>query len=189
MITHKDIQRLRKGNTKAFRSLYDVYFGKVYHYCLRFTRQAEDAEELAQNVFIQLWEQRQSIDLNKSFDAYLFTIAHHNACNFLKQKARKIAREQPLSDRSILTSSTEYTILFNELSQTLRDTMATLPEKRQVIFRMWYEEHYSDEEIADLLQLSVHTIKSQLAKASRTIRAAIDASTLVQISLTLLLLS
>lgn len=181
------VNGLQKGQANAFRSIYDHYYAKVYHYCLRFTQQTEDAEELAQNVFVQVWEQRQSIDLDKSFDAYLFTIAHHNACNFLKSKARRVALKQSYPTYMRATSNTEDTVIFNELSQTMHDTIANLPEKRQIIFRMHYEEHYSDQEIASALQLSVHTIKSQLAKASRTIKEAIYASAKISTSILLLL--
>ncbi|WKN44974.1 RNA polymerase sigma-70 factor [Tunicatimonas pelagia] len=174
MMAQSFVTKLKKGNQMAFRQLYDRYYAKVYHYCFRFTRNTEDAEELAQQVFIQLWEQRRSIDAGKSLDGFLFTIAHHRASNFLKQQARRRNHEQACS--SMASVSTEETVQIHELYQTVEQTVKALPEKRQIIFRMHHHEYLSEEEIAHALQLSVHTIKSQLAKAAQTIRRAIHAA-------------
>ncbi|MEM6844691.1 MAG: RNA polymerase sigma-70 factor [Bacteroidota bacterium] len=176
-----DIKRLKKGSEAAFRKLYDSYYAKVYHYCLRFTRCQEDAEELTQEIFIQLWNQRRSIDPAQSLDGYLFTIAHHQACNFLRQKSRRLKLE--FSEAPTTGTSTEMVVLYNELTRNLELAVARLPEKRQIIFRMHQEECLSEEEIAQTLQLSVHTVKSQLAKAAHAIRQALPKAIIINLIL------
>lgn len=178
---------IKKGNSRAFRKLFDAYHAKVYHYVLKFTRNEDDAEDLTQKVFIRLWENRKKIDPQRSFDAYLFTIAHHLACNHLKQKAQHYLR---LSDYEELpAASTEDLLYLNELSELAQHKINQLPEKRQVIFKMHYEEHLSEEEIAQALGLSIHTVRSQLNKASKSIRQFISDVAKVQASLLLFLLS
>lgn len=178
---------VKRGNSKAFRKLFNAYHAKVYHYVLRFTRNEDDAEDLTQSVFIRLWENREKIDPQRSFDAYIFTIAHHLACNHLKQKVYPALRLTDFEEPS--TTPTEDLIYLNELSDLARHKINQLPEKRQVIFKMHYEEHLSEGEIAEALGLSIHTVRSQLLKASKSIRHFICEVAKVQAGFLLFLLS
>lgn len=159
---------VKKGNKHAFRQLFDDYHAKVYHYVLRFTRDEDDAEDLAQRVFVKVWENRKGIDVERSLDAYLFTIAHHLACRYLKQKASATVRT--IATEEVTAPSTEDMIYLHELTELTRIKIDQLPEKRQIIFKMHYEEYLSDAEIAEILGLSIHTVRSQLVKASKSIR-------------------
>ena len=171
MLTSITVNKIRKGDQKAFRLCFDTYHSKVLYYLMRFTRDEDDAEDLTQKVFINLWEGRKKIQLKQSFDAYLFTIAHHLGCNFLRDKARK---QQVYDFQDISDSSTEELIYLNELNAMAQEGINKLPEKRQLIFKMFYEECLSVDEIADTLRISVHTVKSQLGKANDKIRGIIQ---------------
>lgn len=178
---------IKRGDQRAFRQLFDDYHAKVYHYVLRFTREEVDAEDLAQQVFVKVWESRKKIDPERSLDAYIFTIAHHLACRYLKQKARTVPRETVPEE--VIAPSTEDLIYLHELAELTRLKIDQLPEKRQIIFKMHYEEYLSDEEIAEALGLSVHTVRSQLVKASKIIREFIRGTSRIQACFLLFLLS
>ena len=177
---------VKKGNNRAFRQLFDDYHAKVYHYVLRFTRDEDDAEDLAQQVFVKVWENRRKIDIERSLDAYLFTIAHHLACRYLKQKASATART--IATEEVIAPSTEELIYLHELTELTRIRIDQLPEKRQIIFKMHYEEYLGDEEIAEALGLSVHTVRLQLVKASKSIREFIRETSKIQACFLLFLL-
>lgn len=165
---------IKQGNSQAFRKLFNDYHAKVYHYVLRFTRDEDDAEDLAQRVFIKVWENRKNLDPKRTIDAYIFTIAHHLACRHLKQKARHTLK---LTSSEVAgLSSAEDPVYLNELAALTHRRISQLPEKRQIIFKMRYEEHLSEEDIAQALGLSVHTVRSQLVKASKSIRQFIMAA-------------
>jgi RNA polymerase sigma-70 factor (ECF subfamily) len=176
---------VKKGNNRAFRQLFDDYHAKVYHYVLRFTRDEDDAEDLAQRVFVKVWENREKIDVERSLDAYLFTIAHHLACRYLKQKASATVRTMATEEAT--APSTEDLIYLHELTELTRIRIDQLPEKRQIIFKMHYEEYLSDAQIADSLGLSIHTVRSQLVKAGKSIREFIRETSRVQACFLLLL--
>lgn len=178
---------IKKGNDRAFRQLFDDYHAKVYHYVLRFTRDEDDAEDLAQQVFVKVWENRKKIEPERSLDAYIFTIAHHLACRYLKQKARTVSRATTPEETT--APSTEDIIYLHELAELTRLKIDQLPEKRQIIFKMHYEEYLSDEEIAEALGLSIHTVRSQLVKASKSIREFIRETSRIQACFLLFLLS
>lgn len=170
MHTSFTTEKIKKGDPKAFRMCFDTYHSKVFYYLMRFTRDEDDAEDLTQKVFIKLWENRKKIQAERSFDAYLFTIAHHTGCNFIRDKARYHCA---LDTQDVSDSSTEALIDMNELKAVAEEGINKLPEKRQIIFRMFYEECQSAEDIAEALQVSVHTVKSQLVKANDNIRGLI----------------
>ncbi len=180
------ISLIKKGSDRAFRQLFDDYHAKVFHYVLRFTRDEDDAEDLAQRVFVKVWENRKKIDAARSLDAYIFTIAHHLACRYLKQKARSMSRTTMAEEAT--APSTENIIYLHELTELTRLKIDQLPEKRQIIFKMHYEEYLSDEEIAEVLGLSVHTVRSQLVKASKSIREFIRETSKIQACFLLFLL-
>jgi len=183
MLADNILAKVKKGDHKAFRVLFDIYHAKVYRYLLRFTREQEGAKDLAQKVFIQIWEHRKKIDTSKSFDAYLFTIAHNLAINYLRQKARYVMGSLDDAALALKSDETQDLIDLNELSELARQEIDLLPEKRQIIFKMHFEEVYSQEEIAEKLCLSVHTVKSQLGKGSDKIRKMIHLVARIQASI------
>ena len=172
------ISLIKQGNDRAFRQLFDNYHAKVFHYVLRFTRDEDDAEDVAQRVFVKVWENRKKIDAARSLDAYIFTIAHHLACRYLNQKARSVLRTTTTEE--VTAPSTEDMMYLHELTELTRLRIDQLPEKRQIIFKMHYEEYLSDEEIAEALGLSIHTVRSQLVKASKNIREFIRETSRIQ---------
>lgn len=185
MLSQNILAKVKNGDHRAFRSLFDIYHAKVYHYLLRFTREQEEAEDLAQKVFIQVWEHRQKIDIRQSFDAYLFTIAHNLACNYLKQKARNVLGSLDEAVYALASNETQNQIDLNELTDLTRKEIDLLPEKRQIIFKMHFEENLSQEEIAEKLCLSVNTVKSQLGKGTDKIRKMIYLASRIQASVLL----
>ena len=119
---------IKKGNDRAFRQLFDDYHAKVFHYVLRFTRDEDDAEDLAQRVFVKVWENRKKIDATRSLDAYIFTIAHHLACRYLKQKARAMPWTTTTEEEAT-APSTENIIYLHELTELTRLRIESAPRE------------------------------------------------------------
>ncbi len=71
------ITELKKGSVKAFDALYDLYFNKVFSYCLQISKSEQKACDITQDVFLKLWETRQLIKTEKSVSPYLFRIARN----------------------------------------------------------------------------------------------------------------
>ncbi len=158
------------GDPGAFRKVYDAYRDKLFAYCLKFTKSTPDAEEVVQQSFIRLWEFRHNIDLNLPLDPYVYRIARNCAFDYLKEAARTARLKEDF--RSALSTSSYHedgpsADKYDELAQ---QAIKMLPEKRQIIFRMSYDEDMTHEQIAEALQLSVHTVKSQLVKATKSLR-------------------
>ena len=158
------------GDPKAFRKVYDAYRDQLFAYCLKFTKSAPDAEEVVQQAFIRLWEFRCNIDPNRPLDPYVYRIARNCAFDCLKEAARTARLKEELQSVLSTSSYQQDGPSADECIELAQQAIERLPEKRQIIFRMSYDEDMTHEQIAETLQLSVHTVKSQLVKATKTLR-------------------
>ena len=84
------IAQLQNGDKAAFKMLFEKYGPRLYQFSLKYLRDKEDAEDLLNEVFLKIWENRHSLKTNTSFQSYLFTIAYNNIRQrFLKKVQRR----------------------------------------------------------------------------------------------------
>ncbi len=153
----------------AFRKVYDAYQDKLFTYCLKFTKSVPDAEEVVQQAFIRLWEFRHNIDPARPLDPYVYRVARNCAFDYMKDAARAARLKEDL--RAVLSPPSYHDEpSADEYLKLAQQAIDTLPEKRQIIFRMSYDEGMTHQQIAETLELSIHTVKSQLVKATKTLR-------------------
>ena len=107
IVDAKTLEALRNGDRKAFKDVFFAYYNKTKAFIYGYTKSDSDAEELAEDLFVNLWLNRHSIDLSKSFNSYLHTIARNAAINFLKHKQvqEKYITEMFILIRRILLST------------------------------------------------------------------------------------
>lgn len=179
------VRRVAIGDEQAFKQLFLAYKDKLYSFSLRYTRSALLAEELVQEAFMKVWQNREKLDGGQCFGAYLFRITRNQLLNHLKRTACEASCKKSIAlsaDRS--SNPTDHFILNQEYEKITRQAMEHLPPQRQEIFRMSRQEGLSHEEIAQTLNISPHTVKGQMHKALKTIRHYFEVYT----DLTLLLL-
>jgi RNA polymerase sigma-70 factor (ECF subfamily) len=168
------IPALRNGSPSAFRQLYDEYGPRLYGFCKRFGLSPEDAREIVQETFIRVWEHRQDLRADSSFSTYLFTIAKNLTYNGLRRAAywEKYLRDAVAQPGSTATA----TVLTDEreLQRLIGEAVLQLPERcRQIFWKSRYE-GFSNQEIADELDISKSTVENQLNKALRNIRVFLE---------------
>jgi len=170
--TDKDLlMQLKNDDIAAFNEVYRRYHTKIFLLATRFLPYKEDAEEILQNVFIAVWNNRHKINADQNFASYLFSVARHNIYNAL----RKAVYRQGYFDfiryhSSEQTFITEEVILYNELDTLFHQYIENLPPKRREIFRLFREEGLSYREISEKLSITASTVNSQLTKAFDYIR-------------------
>jgi len=163
--------RLREGDPRAFEQIYKCFYHKLSRYAMRFTHSRVMAEEITQEVFIKLWETRDRVDPSLAFDAYLYRIARNHALNVVKRtQTEHMVMGQLMYQQSLLSSATDATLHYAECQMVIDQAIRLLPPKRQEIFRMSKLEYVQHDKIASRLDISKHTIKSQIVKASKFIR-------------------
>lgn len=158
------LKALQEGDEKAFEKIYVAYYKRTLYFLAGLVKSEEDAKELAQEVFIKLWTNREAIDIAKSAHNYMYTIARNTAFNFLKHKLVEInyRNDYPAEAQ---TETSEEILFAKEIALLVEMTVGRMPVQRQRIYKMSRNEGMSNEEIADRLHLTKKTVENQLSLA------------------------
>lgn len=164
------ILALKEGNLKAFNQVFDQYAKRLYRFSLGYLKSAENADEIVQEVFLKIWNNREELILQKSFDSYLFTIAKNGILNTI----RKSKSEQAYLNYAKLYSGgnvlLDQELDFKELDKAYQDAIAQLSPRRKEIFLLSREQSLSNAEIAKKMNISVKTVENQMTSALAEIR-------------------
>lgn len=165
------IEAWQAGDSDAFEVLYQKYWRKLYVFARRTTPNAEDAQDLIQDVFSQLWMQKEQIDAAVFSESYLFAIVRNKLLDKIrKQYVREEYVQKILQSSSESDFSTQQTILTNDLNNHIHRAVDVLPEKCREVFQLSRFEQLSVDQIAQKLQISPQTVKNQLSKALQVVR-------------------
>lgn len=162
---------LLNGNEQAFEKIYRLYSSRLYGNLLKLVKSETEAQEILQDVFLKIWENRQNIDIEKSFRSYLFKIAENKVVDFF----RKVARDKKREAELISLATNEYVpveelLQSDEKTALLQKAIYSLPPQRQQVFRLCKLEGKSYKEVSEQLGISVSTISDHIVKATKSIR-------------------
>lgn len=163
--------QLSNGNPVAFEKIYYSYSPKLFNALVKLVKSDTVAQEILQDVFLKVWENREKIDPEKTFRSYLFKIAENKAYDFF----RKAARDKKRYEALIVAATEHYEHIENELfsieeSRILEMAIGALPPQRQLVFRLSKQEELSYDEISKRLGISISTISDHIVKAKKSIR-------------------
>jgi RNA polymerase sigma-70 factor (ECF subfamily) len=171
----KTILALKKGKSWAFKSIFNEYHLKLYHFTKKMGLSHEDAEGVVQDVFITIWEKRTYIKEELHFKSYLYTITKRLT---IKRIRRLVLENQFQVDTKIstknITHQTEDYIIFSDLMEHASDSIDKLPAERKQIFMLSKQQELSNQEISEKLNISKRTVENQLYRANKTLRKDIN---------------
>lgn len=166
------IEALCSGDHKAFEEIFILYFNRVKIFINGIIKSDADAEELAQDIFVKLWNGREQINADKSLNAYIYTMARNRAFNFLKHKA--VEQSYINSYKSDSTITTPEEICFaKEIELLIEMTVNQMPVRRGQIYSLSRNNGVSNDDIAIQLNISKKTVENQLSLALQEIRKVI----------------
>lgn len=168
-ITQQTIKSLRNGNHQAFELVFKSYYTHIKLFITGLIKSDADAEELTEELFVNLWINRRDIILEKSFNAYLHTIAYNMVMNFLK---RKYIHNDYLNSNTNaqFSPSSEDELIAHETNLLMDLAVEKMPEQRKQIFLLSKKEGLKNEEIALRLQTTKRNVESQLSIALKELR-------------------
>ncbi|WP_423130623.1 RNA polymerase sigma-70 factor [Gaoshiqia sp. Z1-71] len=168
------LKKIAQGDLSAYRFLFDSYFSDLCNFLLTYLHNQSFAEEIALEVFTQIWERRESLELRSSLRAYLFTSAKNRAVSFYRREKQQLfTRLEIEEDQLSVDFNSQFYLENQELRQIIEGAINSLPEKSRQIYRLAWEENLSHKEIAEKLAISVKTVENHVGIALRKLRSAL----------------
>ena len=164
------IQLVKTGNEEAFRKLFYLYSDRFFTWAYRITQSVSAAEDIVQDFFVRYWEKRETLVFNPSFAAYAYRSIYNSSLNYIRDHERFIYGFELTID--LKDSDVEDEDL-QELQTILMKAINELPERCKKIFVMATLENKKYTEVADLMGISVNTVKVQVSKAYRILKEKI----------------
>ncbi|TRW21944.1 sigma-70 family RNA polymerase sigma factor [Flavobacterium zepuense] len=161
------LERLKEGDHAAFEQIYHLYKSRMIANALRLLKSRELAEELLQNLFLKVWEQRGRIDTTQPLNAFLYKIAQNMSYDFF----RKISRDKKLHEHLIAATVSSYEhiekqIFSKENQAALNKAISLLSPQQQKVFTLCKLEEKSYEEAGRILNITPGTINNHMHRAN-----------------------
>lgn len=168
------VKALKEGNQLAFSIVYKTYAEQTFSLAFKYLLNKELAEDAVQNLFLKLWLKKEEIDETKPINRYLFTMLKNDLLNMLRDSKKNIyLLEDCLSMVLELEDNSQNENLKQEQMNIIQQALEQLSPQRRKVFEMKVSGKYSNQEIADKLNLSINTIKFQYSQSLKQIRSTV----------------
>ena len=164
------IQALRAGEEDPFEIVFRSFYPALCRYAGSIVNDDDQAEDIVQQVFINIWEKRHTITFHVSAKSYLYRAVHNRCLNYLEQNK---VRQMYASENSTMAEPASPPDLpqhQRELQLQITNAINKLPEQCRIIFKLSRFEEMKYAEIAAHLGISIKTVENQMGKALRVLR-------------------
>ena len=173
--------RVKHGDLQAFEELVQKYKHPIVNMIYRMLHDLEEAEDLAQNVFVRVFQSAGRYQVSAKFSTWIFTIARHLCLNEIRRRGRHPAQSLEASQAEdeehaprqypdVKSASPPQAFLHRELEQKIQEAVAGLPEKQRLAIALCQEDELSYEEIAKVLGCSLSATKSLIHRGRETLK-------------------
>lgn len=163
---------VKKRDRDAFTSVYQKYHAYLYALALKYLKSSELAEEAVQQVFVKLWETASKLEIEVNLKNYLYTMVKNYILNQFRNNRKIIelnyvnAQSEDIKEDDFLEKMEE-----REMHEILYKGIDKLPPQKREICKLKLESKYSNQEIADRMNISIHTVKSHYQESVRMLRS------------------
>lgn len=170
--------RVENGDIQAYEMLFKEYYTFLCSYAYGLTRERHIAEEIVENFFVDLWKNRQRINITTSVRSYFITSVHNRCLNYLQREKSRVISSDDISELiekegtvgNVLIATEVPLLLANELENALSKAIEKLPPNCKEVFMLSRYKDLSYEEISEKLNISVNTVKTQIKIALSKLR-------------------
>jgi len=175
---------LKSADRDAFSEIYDRYWAVLYLHARKLLRDKEEAQDIVQELFTNLWKKSSDIDFNVRLSSYLYRAVRNRIFNHLQHK--KIVQDYQLSLIEFANSesgSSDELVRENELALLIEHEIQALPDKMREVFVLSRKQHLSYKEIGEELGISEHTVRNQVSNALGILRTKLGVSSIIIVML------
>ena len=158
------LRLLRTSDEKAFREIYDRYWKRIFFIAVKKTRSKETAEELTQNLFVSLWQKRETANILQ-LENYLLVAIKYGIINYIRLQARKEKHFDAANYIGSDENPAEQAVLLHNLQECIQTGLLQLPEKTRKVFTLSRFENQSVRQIAEALNISEKAVEYHITKS------------------------
>lgn len=166
------VKRFTADDMRAFDIIYSEFTPRLKKFISVLTKNESDADELVQEVFIKIWQNRDKLKNYSSFESYLFRIAYRTTIDLLRKRSKEAKYIEQVKSLQVFEDYPD------EVGETGHDEMETklnllieeMPARQREVFKMKYFQDSSYKEIADHFSISVNTVQNHMAKAHKFLK-------------------
>lgn len=166
----RSIEQIRRGDQAVFETVFKTYYPRLCRFLLRMVGSREVAEDLVQDLFLTIWTNRREWRPQASLKAYLYRAARNQAINYLKHQRVVRDWEEEARDHLGLASLLNEDFQSKQLEAAVQKAIESLPERCRLIFELHRHDGLKYAEIAQVLDLSVKTVETQMGRALKALR-------------------
>jgi len=166
-------ENIQRGDVTAFEKVFNDHYDALCFYAVKIISDHDEAEEVVQNTFVNVWNKKEQLEVKGSLKSYLFQSVHNACLNILKHK--KVEREYESYQLQVAENIDHSDDLVSaELKEEIERALQTLPGKRRKIFLMNRMEGFRYKEIAEKMGLSIKTVENQIGRALKQLRGELS---------------
>lgn len=182
IMLEKVIVELANDRESALEELFNYYYPRLYKFSKSFLKMEDGIDDLLQEVFVKIWQNRKNISSTATFNSYIFTITR----NLLLNELRSRLNNQKIKDNlQVLSVAEEYPLFsqieYNELQEKIDLAITELPARQQQIFVLSRKDGLSHKEIAKKLEVSTKTVEYHIAQSTNFLKQKLKGLGLVSI--------
>lgn len=157
---------------KLLKGIFDEHYHPLCFYASKYVKDMEDAKDIVQNAFVELWRRDMRFPSPAALKAYLYTSIHNACMNYIKQNEIHDQHHEYIRQNTEVAEERNYVTdrVESEVMWELMTAIDSLPEECQKVFKLSYMEGMDINEVAQRLDISTHTVKSQRAYAKKLLR-------------------
>jgi RNA polymerase sigma-70 factor (ECF subfamily) len=165
------MQEIKAGNMLAFDELYRKYSKRLYKFTYSILKTKEEVENITQDVFLNLWLNREKVEKNSSVKYYIFTIAYNSAISIIRKKIKDLSFiEYVKTLQDVFQEPPDLQIEYKELDEKLNEIINGLPDQQKKVYLLNRVDGLKYSEIADRLNISINTVENHISRALKKIR-------------------
>jgi RNA polymerase sigma-70 factor (ECF subfamily) len=163
------LRQINKGCKQSFNRLYEKHWERAYEYAFKRLQDSEQAKDIVQEIFTHIWLKREVLEI-ENLHAYMNVAVRNQVLKFLARQKTSHPFFKVLENLPCQHVDTDASVLAKEFNAAYQALVKTLPSKKQMIFRLRYEEELPTKDIARFLNISRKTVQNQLGKAIEQLR-------------------
>ena len=172
---------IQSGDAEGFRELFDRYWQLLWQLATRKTGDPAEAEDMVQELFVDIWNKKGPATLTTSFKTYLISCLYLKLFTYFRQKGFRqkhhdhftaFMQQAAITGLTPELTTAEFETEYGKLQEVIEQAIALMPPQMQAVFSLRYYQEYSTAQIADHLQVSPETVKTHLKLAMARLRKA-----------------